>query len=104
MPGGLTPATPRGDTASDGHNQDDDITVFAKRTLHAYITLHVETKSQHDLKLALNSSPAGGAFGAQKSSNVRTLFDVKQSAEPAAQPPSASHLRRVRVLRLLFSG
>lgn len=65
---------------------DDESTVFAKRTFHSYITLYVETESQHDLKLALNSSPLGGTFGIQNSSNVLIIFDVKQSAEPTAQP------------------
>ncbi len=72
------------ETASTGHV--DENMVFAKRTFHSYITLYVETESQHDLKLALNSSPLGSNFAIQNASNILIVFDVKQSAEPTAQP------------------
>ena len=65
---------------------EDEAAVLAKRTFHSYVTRHVETESQHDLKLALNSSSLGNLFAVQNVSNVLVVFDVKQSAEPTAQP------------------
>ena len=64
----------------------DEGSIFANRTFHSYVTLYVETESQHDLKLALNSSTLGNTFGTQNLTNVLVVFDVKQSAEPTAQP------------------
>jgi hypothetical protein len=64
----------------------DEGAVLAKRMFHSYVALRVETESQHDLKLALNSSSLGNTFGVQNVTNVLVVFDVKQSAEPTAQP------------------
>jgi hypothetical protein len=94
-------------TALDGltsTNQEDEATIFAMRTFHSYVTLHVETDSLHDLKLALNSSPLGSTFGTQNVTNVMVVFDVKQSAEPTAQPHiRIAPLREAR-LRTLVIG
>ena len=75
---------------------DDEATVFAKRTFHSYLTLHVETESKQDLKLALSSSSLGNVFGSQNLTNVLVVFDVKHSAEPNAQP----HIRIAPLTRL----
>jgi hypothetical protein len=73
-------------------NQEDEATIFAMRTFHSYVTLHVETDSLHDLKLALNSSPLGSTFGTQNVTNVMVVFDVKQSAEQPHNHTSELHL------------
>jgi len=88
----------------DGSAKEDESTVFAKRTFHSYITLYVETESQHDLKLALNSSPLASTFGVQNITNMLIVFDVKQSAEPTAQPHIRIAPLREQRLKTLVIG
>ena len=83
---------------------EEEGTVFAKRTFHSYVTLYVETESQHDLKLALNSSTLGCLFASQNVTNVLVVFDVKQSAEPSAQPHIRIAPLRDTRLRTLVIG
>jgi hypothetical protein len=84
-------ATDDGLTSSSSAARDtppggDAATIGAKRTFHSYVTMHVETESQHDLQLALHSRSLGSTCGAQNLANVLIVSGAKQSAEPTAQP------------------
>ena len=81
----------------------DEATIYAKRTFHGYVTTHVETESQHDLRQALNSSSLRGALGAQNVTNVLIVVDAKQSAGPTAQPHiRIAQLREQRLQTLVL--
>ena len=84
--------------------QGDEATMYANRTFRNDETMRVETKSQRDLKLALNNNNLGNTFGARNLANVLIILGVKQSAKSTAQPHTRIAPLKEQPLKTLVLG